>query len=216
MIHPSSAAALLIAATLAAGCADRSLTTGSIPMDYRQRHPVVLTEAQNALDIPVGPSDTRLTLGMKDTIRGFAQSYLASAAGHLQVQMPHGSPNAPAAARLVSEIRATLTMAGVRPQNLVLTGYAADAAGDAAPVRLSFTATRAVTAPCGEWPEDLANDTGGNRNWYNFGCASQNNLAAQLDNPGDLLGPRGTTPIDAARRSTVIDLYRSGKDTASD
>ncbi|SIR05887.1 pilus assembly protein CpaD [Rhizobium sp. RU35A] len=216
MTRTSSAAALLIAMTLIAGCADRSLTTGSIPMDYRQRHPVVLTEAQNALDIPVGPNDMRLTTGMRETLRGFVQSYLASSAGHVLVQLPYGSPNAPAAARLSNEIRATLTTAGVPARAIVFTGYAAGAVGDAAPVRLSFTATRAVTAACGEWPEDLANDTGGNRNWYNFGCATQNNLAAQLDNPGDLLGPRGATPIDAARRSTVIGNYRSGKDTSSD
>jgi pilus assembly protein CpaD len=209
-------AACLATLALTAGCANREMTTGSIPMDYRERHPIVLTEAQSTLDIPVGPNDARLTIGMKDTIKGFAQTFAASSAGQMLIQMPHGSPNAAVAARLGQDIRATLAASGIRNQRIVLTGYAAQAQGDAAPIRLSFVATRAVTAPCGEWPEDLSNDTAGNRNWYNFGCASQNNLAAQIANPSDLIAPRGVTPIDAARRSTVIGLYRSGADPSSD
>jgi pilus assembly protein CpaD len=209
-------AACLATLALTAGCANREMTTGSIPMDYRERHPIVLTEAQSTLDIPVGPNDARLTIGMKDTIKGFAQTFAASSAGQMLIQMPHGSPNAAVAARLGQDIRATLAASGIRNQRIVLTGYAAQAEGDAAPIRLSFVATRAVTAPCGEWPEDLSNDTAGNRNWYNFGCASQNNLAAQIANPSDLIAPRGVTPIDAARRSTVIGLYRSGADPSSD
>jgi pilus assembly protein CpaD len=209
------AALLLLSVTLLSGCANGDLKTGSIPMDYRERHPIVLAEAESALDIPVGPNDSRLPIGMRDTVKGFAQNFTNSSAGYIQIQMPHGSPNAPAASRLAGEIRKTLGAAGVRGQQMVMTSYAADPSGDAAPIRLSFIGTKAVTAPCGEWPEDLSDNTMANRNWYNFGCASQNNLAAQVANPGDLLGPRGQTPIDATRRSTVIGLYRSGGDTSS-
>ncbi|GAI42846.1 unnamed protein product, partial [marine sediment metagenome] len=37
----------------------------------------------------------------------------------------------------------------------------------------------------------------------------QNNLAAQIANPADLLGPRASTTIDAERRGKVIDAYRN-------
>ena len=53
-----------------------------------------------------------------------------------------------------------------------------------------------------------------NRSYWNFGCASQNNLAAQLDNPMDLVAPRAMTPIDAQNRSKVIQTYR-GQDKKS-
>ncbi|MDE1996302.1 MAG: pilus assembly protein CpaD, partial [Rhizobiaceae bacterium] len=43
-----------------------------------------------------------------------------------------------------------------------------------------------------------------------FGCASQNNLAAQVANPTDLIAPRAMSPIDADQRSKVIDNYRNG------
>ncbi len=208
-------AILLSSAALVSGCANRDVT-GSIPMDYRERHPIVLADAETALDLPVGVNDTRLTVGMKDTIKGFAQRFTASPSAHVQVQVPQGSLNAPAASRLSHEVRSALVASGIRAQNIVMTAYAAGSSGDAAPIRLSFISTKAVTSSCGEWPEDLTDNTMENRNWYNFGCASQNNLAAQVANPTDLLGPRGMTPIDAARRSKVIENYRSGSSTTSE
>ena len=37
-----------------------------------------------------------------------------------------------------------------------------------------------------------------NRPYWNLGCASQRNLAAMVDNPADLVQPRGETPAYAA------------------
>ncbi|MNT91092.1 Pilus biogenesis CpaD protein [compost metagenome] len=72
----------------------------------------------------------------------------------------------------------------------------------------------AVTEPCGNWPADLVNSaTIENRNWQNFGCASQNNLAAQLENPMDLVAPRKMAPIDATQRANVIAVYRDAAKT---
>jgi pilus assembly protein CpaD len=52
-----------------------------------------------------------------------------------------------------------------------------------------------------------------NQNYYNFGCATQNNLAAQIANPEDLVAPRGMTPIDATRRNAAIKEYRERTST---
>ena len=38
----------------------------------------------------------------------------------------------------------------------------------------------------------------------------QENLAAQVANPTDLISPRAMTPIDADQRSKVINDYRTG------
>lgn len=209
MFTKSIAPALLIVSTaLLTGCGNSQLTTGSIPMDYRERHPIVLTDVQTALDIPVGANDSRMTIGMRDTVKGFAQNFANSSAGFMQIQVPQGSVNAGAAAHMAGDIRKTLQTAGIRGDRIVMARYSAGGHNDAAPIRLSFIATKAVTGACGEWPEDLSDNTFGNRNWYNFGCASQNNLAAQLESPTDLLGPRAQTPIDAVQRSKVISTYR--------
>ncbi|WP_246735620.1 CpaD family pilus assembly protein [Agrobacterium sp. a22-2] len=211
------AGAALAAAAVLTGCGTRDgMSTGSIPDDYRTRHPIVLTEVEHTLDIPMASGDRKLTTGTRDAISGFAQDYVASSSGNVQIMVPQGSANSAAASQMSREIRKLLANKGVSAARIVETGYAAGATGDAAPVRLSYVATTAVTSQCGEWPEDLANDTMMNRNWHNFGCASQNNLAAQIANPMDLVAPRGMTPIDATRRATVIGLYREGSETASD
>lgn len=201
------AAGLSACAILLSSCGDRT-TTGAIPDDYRTRHPIVISEGPSTLDLPVSSGDTHLTTGMKDTIRGFGQSFSASGAGVLQVQVPHGSYNAGAASVIGGQVRRTLTEAGISARSILMTGYAANPNGDAAPIRLSYVATKAMTHQCGQWPDDLSDNTFGNKNWYNFGCASQNNLAAQIANPSDLIAPRAMTPIDATQRAGVIADYR--------
>nr|WP_183896807.1 CpaD family pilus assembly protein [Rhizobium skierniewicense] len=207
--------ALLTTAALAQGCARDPMSTGAIPDDYRTRHPITLSEAQHSLDIPVSAGDNRLTVGMADTIKGFAQSYTATSSGVVQIQVPTGSANSAAASILKRQIRSVLTSSGIASSKIVETHYGAAPTGDAAPIRLSFIAMTAMTGQCGQWPEDLSDNTYSNKNWYNFGCASQNNLAAQIANPMDLVGPRGMSPIDAERRSAVIGNYRAGKNTAT-
>ena len=54
-----------------------------------------------------------------------------------------------------------------------------------------------------------------NRPYWNLGCAYQRNLAAMVDNPADLVQPRGETPIYAARRTQALDKYRKGEATAT-
>ena len=56
----------------------------------------------------------------------------------------------------------------------------------------------AEAGPCGLWPDDLGPDNNPdhfeNREYYNFGCATQRNLAAMVDQPADLVQPRAETP----------------------
>jgi pilus assembly protein CpaD len=67
------------------------------------------------------------------------------------------------------------------------------------PIRLSYRKISAVAGPCGVWPEDLGLSIANpsyyeNKPYYNFGCATQRNLAAMIDNPSDLEQPRSETP----------------------
>ncbi|EMS95328.1 type IV pilus protein [Agrobacterium tumefaciens str. Cherry 2E-2-2] len=210
---------LVVIAALAAGmlqgCARDPMTTNAIPDDYRTRHPITLSEAEHSLDIPVSASDSRLTTAMADNVRGFAQNYASMSTGIINIQTPSGSANSAAASRMAKQIRSTLSGAGVAPGKIMETRYAASPNGDASPIRLSYVAVTAMTGQCGQWPEDLSDNTFANKNWYNFGCASQSNLAAQIANPMDLVGPRGMSPIDAERRAVVIDTYRGKTSTTT-
>ncbi len=204
-------------ATVAAlqGCARDPQTTGAIPDDYRTRHPITLSEAQHSLDIPVSPADNRLPGAMAENVKGFVQNYVASSTSIVQMQVPTGSANAASASIIKRQIRSILTSSGIPAGKIAEVPYGASPYGDAAPIRLSYVAVTAMTGQCGQWPEDLNSNTSSNKNWYNFGCASQNNLAAQIANPMDLVGPRGMSPIDAERRSVVLGKYRAGKNTAT-
>lgn len=190
-------------------------TTSAIPDDYRTRHPIMLSEVEHTLDVPVASGDHRLTTGVQDSIAGFAADYLSASTGTIQILVPHGSPNSGAASAVRKQIRQVLTTRGVPTNKIIETSYQADANSSAAPVRLSYVAITATTNPCGEWPEDLQENTFSNKNYHNFGCATQSNLAAQIANPMDLVTPRDMAPIDATRRSQVIGLYRRGSDTST-
>ncbi|WP_064821142.1 CpaD family pilus assembly protein [Rhizobium phaseoli] len=206
-----------VSVVVLSGCAGPhdQLTTGGIPDDYRARHPIIVTEAEQTVDIPVASTDRRLTIAQRDLIRGFAANYVSRASGPVYVLSPEGSPNSAAAHQLRNQVRAELASRGIASSKIINTSYAAAGAGDAAPIRLSFTGTTAITTQCGQWPKDISNDFA-NQNYYNFGCATQNNLAAQVANPEDLVAPRGMTPIDAQRRNNAIQEYRTTTTTIED
>ena len=213
----------LAASTVAlAGCGnlrpDGDLKTSSIENDYRVRHSIKMAEAEHSIDIPVATGDVKLGRGIEDTVRGFGQNYKNNSSGVLQIAVPSGSINAAAARAVVPQVRKQLSFEGVEQRRIIVTSYQAEP-GVSAPIKLSFVALTAMTDQCGQWPEDLMENSFGNKNWYNFGCANQNNLAAQVANPKDLFDPRASTPIDAQRRANVIDTYRTtgsdlGKDTS--
>lgn len=213
LLKLASAAALIAVAASLASCAGRPdrQTTNSIPDDYRTRHPITLAEVQHNLDVPIGSGERRLNTGTRDLIRGFVQDYAALSSGTMQVATPTISANSGTAHALKAQVRKVLIDAGVKSSRIVMTAYDPADANASAPIKLSFVAVTAITGDCGQWPTDLFGPSiSDNTNWENFGCASQQNLAAQIANPNDLVGPRGMTPIDAQRRAEVIRVYREG------
>ena len=208
-------------AALLTSCAARPdrMTTSSVPgsNDYRTAHPITLAEVQHALDVPVGTGERSLTTPLRDLIRGFAQDYLALSKSTVSIAVPNSSANAGAANNVKGDIRKVLIEAGVKGNRIVLTSYDPADSSASAPVRLSFVAVTAITGDCGQWPSDLFGPSiRDNTNWENFGCATQQNLAAQVANPADLVGPRGMTPIDAQRRAEVISIYGAEGNPAGD
>lgn len=214
-------ALMLGAASLLAACGtarpDRQ-TTSSIPDDYRTRHPITVAEVEHTLDVPVGAGEHGLTSATRDLIKGFAQDYTALSKSTIHVAIPANAANSAAANGVRNQVRRVLMDAGIPSARIVLTSYNSPVSDASAPVRLGFIAVTAITDECGQWPSDLTGKTViENKNYENFGCATQQNLAAQIANPTDLIGPRGMTPIDAANRATVIQTYRDGAapDTSS-
>jgi pilus assembly protein CpaD len=205
----------LFALLLAGGCANvHHVEVGAIPDDYRTRHPIVVSQAETAIDIPVVTSDGALSFANRGRVEDFADRFRASGADFIQVQLPSGSMNQYAADRVSHDILKVLGQRRVARDRVFVQPYPAAGASGPVPIRLAFTTLVAKTGPCGRWPADLA-DTSENKNYHNFGCATQQNLAAQIADPRDLLSPRGVDTIDAERRTTVLDQYRRGDLTTS-
>jgi len=204
------AASMAVAGSLA-GCAsyDRNhFVAGSVPDDYRTRHPIVVSQADVTEDIVVSENSRILSYRDRAVVLGFASRFRQAGAGSMAILVPSGSRNETAARTLAQQVVVLLGERGVQPSQVHIQHYAAASHGDAATLRLVFTGMKAATTkPCGDWNEDLM-DTAENRNYSNFGCATQQNLAATVANPADLLGPRGESEIDAPRRTNVINTWR--------
>jgi len=201
----------LAALVLASACTNaerHSLHIGATPDDYRTNHPIVVGEQDEVLDLPVGSSERGLTGVQKARFDGFLANYDRTAAPVLTVMAPVGAANEAAASHLAHDLVGRARLKGVPSSRIALSSYAANSAETAPPVRVVFTAMRAyTTSKCGRWPADLA-ENAENKHWANFGCSTQNNLAAQVANPADLLGPRQPSEIDAENRKRVIDAYQ--------
>lgn len=182
--------------------------------DYRQRHPILIAEDPEVLDIPVGMKAGELSPQIARAIHGFVADYRRNGTGALTIQVPSASANETAAASAAQAARRIVLRAGVPPSHLRVSPYHFGDLGEVAPLRLSFLKIKAVAPQCGLWPEDTTADPE-NRNYFNFGCANQANTAAMIADPGDLVAPRPMDPPSGARRAKVITDYSQGNDTKS-
>ncbi|MBP0440566.1 CpaD family pilus assembly protein [Tianweitania sediminis] len=205
------AAVALATIAFAAGCSTNkpdSVIVGSVPDDYRTNHPIMIGEKERKIDLPVGMADRGMTPTQKIALEGFLADYDTAAQPPVTIIVPVGSANELAASNAAHELMTVMTRNGVPPHRIATAAYRARPGETAAPIRVSTMAMKAYTKPCGRWPEDIG-DTTDNKHWANFGCSYQNNLAAQIANPADLLGPRKQGPIDAENRGVAIGDYKA-------
>jgi pilus assembly protein CpaD len=199
-----SPALLVVTLGILGGCTNYDhVIVGAVPDDYRTAHPIVIAERQVKIDLPVGSDDRGMTNLQKTALDGFLQDYDRRAGTPLQFLVPIGSVNEAAAHRAVQGMVREARKAGIAGSNIAVLPYQVPEPAAQAPIRVSYAKVTAGTNRCGRWPEDLG-QTADNKHYEDFGCSSQNNLAAQISNPADLLGPRKLGDVDAGRRSEVI------------
>lgn len=185
-----------------------SVTVGAIPDDYRTNHPIVISEQEQHVDVPVAAGDREMTHDQRVLIEGFLSNYDIAAAQPLYILVPAGAANDASASRLARQFSTYAKSQGVPGNRIQISSYQAAAPDRSAPVRMSFAAISAHTDKCGRWPDDLT-ENADNKHYANFGCSYQNNLAAQIANPNDLIGPRKQAPMDAEKNGEVIRQYRT-------
>jgi pilus assembly protein CpaD len=214
-IQSRSALRLLAAGGLAmtlAGCYQTPVTA-EYPVDYRQRHPIVVREGVQDVEVIVGRNRGGLIPSQRADMVSFAQAWQRDSGSGIIINVPRGGPADRAATASMREIRSILAAVGV-PSNAVYVRYYRPSRTPLASIKLNYSKLMAEAGPCGQWPADLGPVLNSgyieNRPFWNLGCASQRNLASMVDNPTDLVQPRGETPPYAPRRSVVLERYRTG------
>ncbi|HVK79299.1 MAG TPA: CpaD family pilus assembly protein, partial [Verrucomicrobiae bacterium] len=161
---------------------------------------------------PVASGDAALSPGARAQVRNFASGYLRYGHGAMILSTPSNAANSDSASLLANETRMALVEAGVSYVAVAGSTYDAAGAGDA-PIVLSFARFEAEAPECAPlWEQDLAHQSN-NQPWESFGCSTNANLAAMIEDPADLLRPRDMDPRDSNRRGTVMEAYRAGTQT---
>lgn len=202
-----------------AGCQSQTQGTDTSLLaanDYRLRHPIVVTEQPETLDLPIGYNTRNLNAPLSETITAFAAQSRRNGNGRVEILVPAGAGNEAAVHSVVPHIRSALKRGGVGGNRVTTRSYSVEDASADAPIRLSYPRVMATAGPCGEWPRNMGGEFNRNIDYENFGCATQANLAAIVSNPADLVTPRAVQPPDQQRRAIVFENYRAGKQTASD
>jgi len=193
-------------------------TTGSIPDDYRERHPIRIKEGQNTLTLLVGSGRGELSPMQRAEVLAFAQNWNREATGGITIDRPVGGGNDRAALDALKEARSIIVQAGVPNYGIGVRPYNAHG-HKLATLRLNYPQIKAKAGPCGLWPEDIGPSYDPkhfeNKQYYNYGCATQQNLAAMVANPADLVQPRAETPVYSAKRTFGIDKWRKGESPAT-
>jgi pilus assembly protein CpaD len=213
---------LSTAAAVLAGCYSytaQEIALEEIPNDYRQRHPIVLREAPRTVELFIGNRRGNLNADQRAQVLSFAQAWQREGTGGVMIDVPTGTPNERSAAAALQEVRSLLGSAGVPAEAVVTRPNTAEDPRKLATMRLHYPKVTADVGPCGMWPHDLGptyeREHFENRQYYNFGCANQRNMAAMVDNPVDLVQPRSEIPAYSGRRSTALEKYRKGETTAT-
>ena len=210
-----AAAALVGVAVVLGACTHDRALIASVPEDYRLRHPIAIQEANQSVVIFVGQARGGLAASQRADVMGLAQVWLREGTGAIVADVPVGTPNARAAGDAFRQVRSLLAAAGVPPRGIVVRRYRPDDLRTLATIRLSYPKISAIAGPCGLWPEDIGPSINNksyfdNKQYFNFGCAYQRNMAAMVDNPSDLVQPRSETLAYTTRRTVAFEKYRKG------
>lgn len=218
----SVAKALTLCSAIAitvAGCKhgeENAQVAGWTLVDPTQRHPILVSQQPQSMSIRVPRGAQGLSPQQRAELLAFASRSRASDAGNskLIISAPSGGSNEVSSMRAVHEVRQLLSDNGFPDASIAVEAYTHD--GDSqAPIQVSYLRYVAQGPECGNWPTNLAHEPQ-NLPFPNLGCAQQQNLAAMIANPADLLGPRSESDRSGARRDVAMEKYIKGESSGAE
>jgi pilus assembly protein CpaD len=206
-------------AALLSGCYTTTQLATPMAFDYRLRHPIAIKDGARTVELLIGSNRGGLTGDQRADVFAFANTWRREATGGVLIELPSGTRNEVAAANALHEVRSILSAAGIPPHAMQVRPYRPVDPSRLAALRLNYPTMTAEAGPCGQWPDDLGptydRQHNENMHYWNYGCATQRNLAALVENKADLIQPRGEVPPYTGRRTTVLDKYHRGEGTAT-
>ena len=203
----AGATIVLLSALALGGCQlDDAVTEDYyVPARHYERYPIRVVKSP--VSVGVAARAGELSPGQINAVANFARQARANSASRIKVSYPSAGGQS---RRVAGDIASLMSDQGIPPSMIVVTSYRG---GRGDPVHISYVSKVAVTPECGDWSENLAS-TAQNDVYPNFGCATQNNIAAMVSNPEDFETPRAMTAVEgpaAANRTVAIALYMTGK-----
>ena len=191
--------------------------TAGIPLADQDRHPITVQEGRKSLVIFVGSGRGGLSPTQRAEVAAFAHGWRRDATGGVTIDRPVGGSFERAANDTLKETLSIVAYAGVPRNGVGIRPYRPFHKSPT--IRLSYPLITATAGPCGLWPDDLGASNERkhfeNKQYYNFGCATQRNLAAMVAEPTDIMQPRSEVPAYNAKRTFGIDKWRKGEGPAT-
>ena len=197
----------------ASGCSLPLYNGPSDEFRVEQAFPIAVEPQVATLAVRVDDGMQGIGRGEDGRVQAFVARFKQRGQGVLNAAAPSGSANQAAVQAAMQQLKKMLADNGIAPNAVQFSSYQAPGDDANAPITLSFVTYTANAAECGkDWSENMGFNPR-NVPWPEFGCSTQHNLAAIISDPRDLVEPRSTDPIDATRRSTVLDKFRQGLPT---
>jgi pilus assembly protein CpaD len=201
--------AAALAAIVMAGSCSVTDPNSVVWEDGARNHPIMVEPSYRDLKVQFAGGTEGLSADDAVKFDSFLSDYRVHGNGSLGISVPNG----PASRAAITYLGERAAATGIsRDKILVSTRDVANGDGR---VDVSYIAYTARTDACGDWSENDA-FTLDNRTPKRFGCSVQQNIAAMVADPRDLLGPGAMGPVDTGRRAAVMDHYQKGEITQAD
>lgn len=181
---------------------------------FKASHPISVKAGHQKINLMLPKDSGGLNAGQTAVAAQFILDYIDKGEGQFEIWQPNGNLNKKAVKAAHQKIRRILYDAAIPANAITYRKYDAFGEEDAA-IGLRFKRYYANTAKCGFGNQNLAVNYK-NENYKNFGCAYQNNIAAMVSNPKDLISPSTVSDSSAARRQIIWNKYIQGTPTGAD
>ena len=206
---------IVLVASAISSCASGPFNSEQHALTVAEAHPISVDSQVITMTIDVDPSTADISNLDRARLRAMANSYLQSGHGQLTVTAPSGGGADFDGQEAASDVRKALNEFGVPWSSIAGATYRTGAPAGENQLVISYTHYVATASPCGVWRGLKVNDYRNLRS-PNFGCANQNNIAALVADPRDLIAPSAVGDRDAVFAVRGVEAYRAGEVTASE